>query len=123
MRFAVYDEIESDRETAARLISEYYGTKGFLPDILQFKQAEEFTGLFQRHSFSAVFIGINNMGGVDAAWVMRGRDKICPLIIMSGSGDYSLEGYRLEAADYLLKPLDERKFYKALDRLKKHNKI
>jgi len=36
---------------------------------------------------------------------------------MSRCSDYSLEAYRLKALDYLLKPLEDEKFFRVLDRL------
>jgi two-component system response regulator LytT len=111
----VYDEIQVRREDAARLIAAYYKAKGRPVEISQFKEAGEFTGAFRENSFSAVFIGIYGMRCVDVAWVIRSRDKKCPLVIISRNGDYSLEGYRLEAADYIVEPLVEEKFYKTLD--------
>ena len=118
LKIAVYDEIQNDSETAARLISGYYEEKARPAEVLLFNKAEEFVGAFRKNSFATVFIGINGMRDVDTAWVVRERDKKCPIVIMSRCGDYSLEGYRLEASDYLLKPLDEQKLCKTLGRLK-----
>ena len=118
MKIAIYDEIQVRRETAVRLVSGYYKEKGDSIEILQFKEATELTEVFQKNNFSAVFIGINSMRDIDAAWVIRERDKKCPLVLMGRSGDYSLEGYRLEVLDYLLEPLDKEKTYNALGRLK-----
>ena len=83
-----------------------------------FNKANELVGTFKKNSFDMVFIDISSMRDVDAAWVVRERDKKCPIVITSRCGDYSLEGYRLEATDYLLKPLDKQKVCKALDRIK-----
>jgi len=119
LKIAVYDEMQANREVTVRLLTAYYKAKSQTVEILQFKDAEELTGSFRKNSFSAVFIGINGMRDVDAAWVIRDRDKKCPLIITSKNGDYSLEGYRLEATDYLTEPLDEQKVYRALEQIKK----
>jgi len=119
LEIAVYDEIQIRRENVVRWIASYYKAKGHPVEISQFKEANEFTGAFRKNSFSSVFIGINGMRCVDLAWVIRNRDKKCPLVIISRSGDYSLEGYRLEVTDYLVEPLDEQKLHKTLDRLQK----
>ena len=119
LRIAIYDELQSDSEAAARLISGYYESSGHTAEVRLFNTAEELVGAFRKSSFAMVFININSMRDVDAAWVVRERDKKCPIVIISRCGDYSLEGYRLEATDYLLKPLDKQKVYKALNRSKK----
>jgi len=59
------------------------------------------------------------MRDIDAAWVIRDRDKKCPLVFMSRSGDYSLEGYRLEVVNYLLEPLEKDRINQTLGRLTK----
>ena len=120
MMIAVYDEIQARRENIVRWISAYFEKKTKPLDVSQFKEVTELTEIFRKNSFSAVFIGINSMRCVDLAWVIRDRDKKCPLVIISRVGDYSLEGYRLEAADYLVEPLDEQKIHQTLDRLIKH---
>ena len=117
MKIAVCDDAIEVKEAAARFISAYYKAKGIIAQVVQFESNMELIAAFRQGAFKAVFIGINNMSDVNAAWIIRDRDEKCPIIIMSGAGDYSLEGYRLEAFDYLLKPLDASKINKALDRL------
>jgi len=117
MIIAVYDGVQKDRETAAQLISEFCKTRGIMAEIAQFSKADEIIGVFRQYSFTAVFIGLNSMQGVDTAWIVRKRDKKCPLVIMSHCSDYSLEGFRLEALEYLIKPLDDEKIFRVLDRL------
>ena len=119
MTIAVYDEIQTRRETAVRLISDFYSEKGDSVEISQFKEVTELTGSFRKNSYSVVFIGINSMRDIDAAWVIRDRDKKCPLVFISRSGDYSLEGYRLEVVNYLLEPLEKDRINQTLGRLTK----
>ena len=122
MKIALYDEIQARREKAAEWILAYSNAKGLHIEAPQFKEANELAAEFHENSFSAVFIGINGMRCVDVAWVIRNRDKKCPLVMISRYDNYSLESYRLEAADYLTEPLDEQKIKRALDRIIKSNR-
>jgi DNA-binding LytR/AlgR family response regulator len=117
MKIAVYDEVQKDRELVSRMITEYSDTKGIPVNIRQFGNADELLEVFRKDSFAAVFVGLNSMREVDVAWIIRGRDKECPIVIMSRCSDYSLEGYRLKALDYMLKPPDEQRVHTTLDRL------
>ena len=118
LRFAVCDINRQANELASRFISEYYKNKNEQPEIEVFNDTEGVIGAFRRQNgFAAVFIGMNSMDEVDTAWVIRKLAPNCPLVIMSDSGDYSLEGYRLDAFDYWLKPLDEKKMNRTLERL------
>ena len=119
LRFAVCDKNPQENELAARFISEFYKKESKRTEIQQFDDTEEVIDAFRRQTgFSAVFIGMNSMNEVDTAWILRKLAPRCPLVIMSDCGDYSLEGYRLEAFDYWLKPFDEKRINTTLERLK-----
>lgn len=67
-----------------------------------------------------------NMPGIDgmsfAKTLYSEYGKAMPRIIfISGSGDYALEGYKVDAVDYLLKPFSYESFFKAV--LKARNSI
>ena len=55
--------------------------------------------------FNMVFIGIDNMLGVETARNIRGACRNCPMFIVSEVTDYGIEGFRLYALDYLIKPV------------------
>jgi len=48
LTIAVYDEIQTRRETAVRLISDFYSEKGDSVEISQFKEVTELTGSFRK---------------------------------------------------------------------------
>jgi len=119
--FAVCDKDRNENEITSRYIAEFYKNKGKQAEIHPFYDTDGIIETFRRqNSFVAVFIGMNSMEEVDTAWILRKLAPKCALVIMSDCGDYSLEGYRLEAFDYLLRPLDENKINKTLERLNKH---
>ena len=118
--FAVCDKDQNESEIASQYILEFYKTKGKQAEINLFYDTQEIINAFRRqNNFTAVFIGMRSMDEVDAAWDLRKIAPKCSLVIMSDSGDFAMEGYRLDAFDYWLKPLDEKKIYKTLERLNK----
>jgi len=118
--FAVFDKDQNESEIASQYILEFYKTKGKQAEISLFYDTQEIINAFRRqNNFTAVFIGMRSMDEVDAAWDLRKIAPKCSLVIMSDCGDYAMEGYRLDAFDYWLKPLDEKKIYKTLERLNK----
>ena len=117
-RFAVCDKNQADIINASRCISEYYTGKSNRAEIQQFDDTDKIIDAFRRQNrYAAVFIGMNSMDEVDTAWILRNIAPRCPIIIMSRCGDYCLEGYRLDAFDYWLKPLDEQRISRTLERL------
>lgn len=67
--------------------------------------------------FDMVFIGVDNMLGVEVARNIREIDDCCPMFIVSKASDYGVEGYRLYAMDYLIKPVSLQHMGKAVGRI------
>ena len=60
---------------------------------------------FRDERFDMAFMAVDSMMAVEAARLVRESAPDCPLFLVSGSADYALEGYRLEALDYLVRPV------------------
>jgi len=119
--FAVCDKNQDDIINASRYISEYYSNKNNRAEIQKFNDTDKIIEAFRsQNNFAAVFIGMNSMDEVDTAWILRKLAPKCPLVIMSYCGDYSLEGFRLDAFAYWLKPFDENKIIRTLERIYKN---
>ncbi|MCL2820356.1 MAG: hypothetical protein FWD38_05935 [Oscillospiraceae bacterium] len=123
MRLAVYDNTEKDRELTVSYISAYFERTDIPVKIHRFYDTNGLIDAFRHDRFTAVFIGMDSMNEVDAAWIIRKFAPGCSLVIMSNSGDYSLEGYRLEAFNYWLKPVGSEKAGETLERLMAHHTV
>jgi len=68
--------------------------------------------------FDIVFLDIqmNGMNGIEAARSLRERQEEIVLIFITGLKEYVFDALDLYAFQYLLKPLDEKKFTEVLDR-------
>lgn len=84
--------------------------------IRQFQSGREFLQALE--SFDIVFLDIimQGMNGMEAAQIFREKasDKI--LIFVSSSREYVLEAYDVEAFQYLLKPVDDRKLKRVMQK-------
>lgn len=54
--------------------------------------------------------------GISLASRLRARDDICAIIFLTHSRDHALEAFQVNAAHYLLKPVEQAEFFAALDR-------
>ena len=117
LKFAMYDKNQEERENISSVILTFYIDKDMQAEIVQFENTESLIEAFRQSSFTAVFIFMDSMDEVDTAWIIKKIAPQCPLIIMSDSGDYSMEGYRLEAFDYWLTPPDATKMRETMSRL------
>lgn len=71
--------------------------------------------------FDIVFLDIqmDGMNGIDAARSLRERQEDIVLIFITGIREYVFDAFDLYAFQYLLKPVDEKKFAEVLERAAK----
>lgn len=60
-------------------------------------------------------IFMSGITGMDAAKEMRGMGCSMPIIFLTTSRDHALCAYEVDAIQYLVKPLDQDRFYHAMD--------
>lgn len=56
------------------------------------------------------------MNGIELGTALRMRDDAAILLYLTTSPDFALDSYRVDAFDYLLKPVDRDLFFKSLDK-------
>ena len=89
-------------------------------EINRYLSAEEF--LFEWEpglGFSVLFIDIQmyEINGIDLAKSVRKKDNEINIIFTTGITGYMAEGYEVEALHYLVKPINEDKIYKCMDKV------
>lgn len=84
---------------------------------------EQFIQLYLEHRPDVVFMDIEMPGftGLEAAsYILKLHLEPKPLFVFTTAYDeYALEAFEVEAIDYLLKPYDETRFRKTMDRIRK----
>jgi len=117
IRFAVYDKNEENIELTVSYITAYFNDKNIPVTIHRFYDTQGLIDAFRHINFTALLMGMDGMDEVDTAWTIKKLAAGCSQIIMSNTGDYSMEGYRLDVFDYWLRPLDQAKINESLERL------
>lgn len=71
------------------------------------------------YEFSLLFLDIlmNDMNGIETAHKLRNLGVKAPIIFLTTSPDFAIESYDVEAKGYLVKPLQEDKLKKILERV------
>lgn len=82
-----------------------------------FNNAVDF--LEQEHRFGIVFMDIEMpyINGMRAAQKLREEDKKIVLVFVTNNPNYAIEGYSVEAADYILKPVQYSRLSSLLKRV------
>ena len=119
-QIAVFDLFELECGYIASAVREWYGEDGAavaeyidMPDI----SGDCMERVKRKEPFHMVFIGIEGMTGVETARNIRDIDALCPIFIVSSSGKYAVEGYRLHVTDYLIKPVTAERIGEAIARI------
>lgn len=64
-----------------------------------------------------VFLDVDMPGGTGIELLRAMRDKIPIAVFVTSHGEFALEGFELEAFDYILKPLTEKRFQQTMARI------
>lgn len=123
MKFAIVDDTKQDALLLASHIQDYFSKRQLFCEILHFSSAAQFLGTYHAGEFTAIFLDIVMIRttGMELAHTLRAQADNVPIIFVSTEESYSLEGYSVQATDYLLKPVNAARLAKTLDLLVKRS--
>ncbi len=119
MRVAVVDDNAADRDWLAEQIENLLARRGLEGTVFPFPDGESFLAASQGSRFHLAFLDIYMEGrdGLSTAQELRSFDPDCQLVFSTSSRDHALDGYRVRAVQYLLKPYDSAALEGAFDQL------
>lgn len=73
-----------------------------------FQTAVDFLGEYHAGDFDVIFMDVDmpEMNGMEASHVLRERDQKVVLIFVTNLAQYAIEGYEVNALDFVLKPIN-----------------
>jgi len=106
-----------DEPLALRQIKGYIDKTPFLELQNSFESAIEALSFLQEFNVELMFVDINmpDLNGIDFVKSLKNPPKI---IFTTAYSEYALEGFKVDAIDYLLKPIDYATFLKASNKVK-----
>ncbi len=84
-----------------------------------FYRAESFDfswSMDKKYHILLLDIQMAGMNGIELAKKIRKEDKFLNIIFITAIADYIGEGYDVDAINYLIKPIEEKRLYECLDR-------
>ena len=119
MKIAIVDDLASDRRHLQDMLCSYFTYKHMVFEITCFESGESFLKAFRPGSFTAVFLDnlMEGINGMETARGIRALDPSIPIIFATTEESYALEGYLVQAFDYLIKPIPEQRLHSVLERL------
>lgn len=113
MNIAIVDDLSDDLLAAKTFLTDYLA-KNFAEvapnvQIKTFSNPANFLGVFKPESFDLIILDIfmQPLNGIQVAQIVRNQDRDVSIIFLTTSEDFILEGYKVFAVGYFLKPLSE----------------
>ncbi len=106
-----------DEPLAVKKIAEYIQKTPFLELVAECRNAHEAMEILDKNSIQIIFIDINmpDINGMEFVKSLTVRPYI---VFTTAYSEYAVEGFEVNAADYLLKPISYGSFLKAANKIK-----
>lgn len=117
MRIAIVDDIASERTLLRDRLEQQLGRCGVHADLTEFENGETFLKAAKERPFNVLFLDIymDGANGIEIARELRGFDPDCLLIFTTTSTDHALDGFKVRALHYLVKPYNEKEISELMD--------
>lgn len=121
MRIAIVDDIASERENLKAGLDVQLARLSLDSTVCGFGSGADFLAAAGEERFDLVFLDIymGRENGVDTAKALRRFDADCLLVFLTTSTDHALDGFRVRAFHYLVKPYSEADLAALLDEIVK----
>lgn len=118
MKAAIVDDNEREMQNLQKLLLEYGKAKGLDFDVVTFDEGLHFLNSYTP-GFQIVFLDIEMAcsNGIKVAEKLRSLDKNVCIVFVTNFVQYAVEGYSVDAIDYLVKPLAYPSFSSHMDRI------
>lgn len=115
-RFAVCDDEQSVRNELKKRIEAYMGNRAERCVVRTFETGADF---LEEPDADVVFLDIQMPGlnGMETARALRRAGSACSIVFTTVLEDYVFDAFEVDAADYIVKPVDPDRFCRTMDRL------
>lgn len=118
MRMAICDNQKEDRALLVQLTKRYLRGAMLAVELFAYDRGEAMLEDFSKKGFSLCFLDIymEGLDGVETARRIRKIDAACQIVFITVSTQHALDGYGVQAIEYLVKPITEIGVERALTR-------
>ncbi len=115
---AICDDNAPDLEQIHQGVNAYLNHHHIFAQVDCFSCDNTFLQAFRQHPYQIVLLDIylKDASGIDLATKLRNLDGSFELCFITTSTDHALDGYRVKALDYLVKPISRESLWDFLER-------
>lgn len=105
-----------DKDAETQNLTEMIETSGYPVSVISYPAGEALLRDFEPDMFNLIFLDIymHGMNGIETARAIRRIDSKCGLVFITNSPDFALEGFEVDAMQYLLKPAEPEKIHQLI---------
>ncbi len=117
LRIAIVEDEAEMRDILKRYLNHFFSEKKVDISIFEFEDAISFIDKY-KCDYNLIFLDINlpHMTGLEAAKKIRELDKTTMLIFVTNLVQFAVNGYQVQAFDYLVKPVNYNNFALTMNR-------
>lgn len=118
LKISICDDEEFFLEKINRLTEQYFNHKGIMIEVKCYQDVEEFLQSdFVTNHIIFLDVKMEKRSGMEAAYIVREKNKHVPIIFISAHVEFAVEGYFVKAFHYLLKNDLEETYHIVMDEL------
>ena len=117
LQIAICDDAKEDREVSSRLIREYFNKRGREVSVDLFAQAGIMLDRGLDYDLYLLDVIMPDMTGMQTAERLLKRSRRPVIVFITSSLESAVDGYRVNAAGFLLKPIEEANFNETISRV------
>lgn len=117
MKIAIVEDIIQHRETLKNYLERYEQEMGVCFDVHVFSNGLDFLDSY-KNAFDIIFMDIDmpHINGIETAKRLREIDRHACLVFVTELSQFAINGYEVDAFDFIVKPVDYEKFHSRLTR-------
>ena len=106
MRIAIVDDVQRERDVLSDYLRRFAAENDCCIEVDQFSSAEELLDGYRMIYDILIFdIDMPGVNGIEAARQIRVKDKNTVLLFVTNVAQYAINGYEVDAIDYIIKPI------------------
>lgn len=118
---AIVEDEKTESDRLSRLLERYGGARDMSFNVRVFRYATDFLDEYTA-DYEVVFMDIQlpDLDGMSAAKKLRKVDDTVVLVFVTNMSQYAINGYEVDATDFIVKPLRYEQLESKLDRIFDH---
>lgn len=118
-KIAILDDSEEDTAALAECLERYFHNNGLALKTYAFRNPLEFIEDYVPNTYDLIFFDVDlpGLNGIEAARAVRKKDSLVKIVFVTNYPQFAIDGYGINALDYIVKPIVYDRMALKLDRI------